>query len=102
MTINQILDKIRNSEFSKDKNNKFGDSVSSHILCVFNNKKAYGIWIVKYSDVENICITKIIPVICSGLSLKDLPKSIDKMKVMWIQDIRNEFGSIENAMKNYK
>ena len=103
MNTEKILETIRNSEFTKDKNNKFGPSESSNILCVFDNKKAYGIWIIKYKNTDEIvCVCKMVPVICSGLSIKDLPKSVDKMKVMWSDDVKKEFGTIENAILNYK
>ena len=104
MNTNQILEIIRNSKFTKDKNNKFGPSQSSKILCVFNKKLAYGIWIVKYNneDYDHICVCKMVPVICSGLTLKDLPKSIDKMTVMWADEVKEKFETIKNAMLNYK
>ena len=71
---------------------------------MFNKKLAYGIWIVKYNneDYDHICVCKMVPVICSGLRMKDLPKSIDKMTVMWADEVKEKFETIENAMLNYK
>lgn len=103
MTANQILETLRNSEFIEDKNNKFGPSKSTNILCVFDDKKAYGIWIIKYKeDEEIVCVCKMVPVICSGLTMKDLPKSVNKMSVMWSYEVKEKFETIENAMLNYK
>ncbi len=101
MTVNQILDIIHNSEFIKDKNNKFGPSKSSKILCVFNDKEAYGFWIVQYEKDELIGVCKMIPDFCD-ISVDKLPENIDVMKVMWADDIKIKYGSIKNAVKNYK
>ena len=100
MNKEKILETIRTSKFTEDKNNKFGPSFSSQILFVFNNTEAYGIWIVKYTNEEIICVSKTFPNINSGLTIDDV-HNIDDMNVMWGKDIISKFGTLENAMLNY-
>ena len=97
MTKTEISNILLNSEFVKNKNNKFGDTTNTKILMVFNKYFTYGFWAIKYISGETwITGYELKHSSMNNIDFENLPENIgDDMNYMWYDEFIKKFGHIK-------